>query len=79
MNDINNMIRGKALAPIERNSLPCTFRQCRAIKGLVVCYVVWLGSIKGMGLRTCEIYACLVPNCGQDGYRAQITQHPIET
>ncbi len=25
----------------------------RAIKGLVVCYVVWLVSIKGMGLRTC--------------------------
>ena len=23
------------------------------IRGLVVCYVVWLGSMKGMGLRTC--------------------------
>ena len=22
----------------------------RAIKGLVLCYVVWLGSLKGMGL-----------------------------
>ena len=24
-----------------------------AIKGLVVCYVMWFGSMKGMGLRTC--------------------------
>ncbi len=24
-----------------------------ANKGLVVCYVVWVGSMKGMGLRTC--------------------------
>ena len=45
----------------------------RAIKGLVVCYVMWLGSIKGMGLKTC---VGLVPFCG---YRAKVPQHPIET
>ena len=40
-----------------------------AIKGLIVCYVVWLGSMKGLGL---------VPSCGQDGYQAQAQQHSIE-
>ncbi len=38
-----------------RNSLPCTVRKGkgRASKGLVVCYVVWLGfMIYGMGLWT---------------------------
>ncbi len=37
-------------------------------KGLVVYYVVWLGSINGMVL-------C----CGKDGYRAQVPQHPFGT
>ena len=42
----------------------------RAIKGLIVCYVAWLGSmIYGMGL---------VPCYGQDGYQAQVPQHPID-
>ena len=27
-----------------------------AIKGLVVCYVLWLGSMKGIGLRTSAEY-----------------------
>ncbi len=44
-----------------------------AIKGLEVCYLVWLGSMKGMFLR---IFVGLVPFCGHDGYRAQVPQHP---
>ncbi len=32
---------------------------------------MWLGSMKGMG--TC---VSLVPCCGQDGYLAQVPQHP---
>ena len=45
---------------------------------LVVCYVVWLGSMKGMGLRTWARCAGLVPYCDQVGYRAQVPQHLIE-
>ncbi len=41
----------------------------RAIKGLVVCFVLWLGSIiNGMGL----LARCMVPCCGQDGYQVQV-------
>ncbi len=47
------------------------------IKELLDCYVVWLGSM--MGLRTYTRCAGLVPCFGQDGYRAQVQQHPIET
>ncbi len=50
----------------------------RAIKGLVVCYVVWLGSmIYGIDLWIRP--KCLVPCCGQDGYRAQVPKHPIDS
>ena len=35
----------------------------RAIKGLDVSYVVWIGSMKGIGLRTCTRWAGLVPCC----------------
>ena len=38
----------------------------RAIKGLVVFYLMWLGFMKGMGLKTC---AGMIPCCVQDGYR----------
>ena len=51
----------------------------RAIKGLVVCYVVWLGSMKGMSVKTCARCVGLVPCCDQDGYLAEIPQHTIET
>ena len=44
----------------------------RAIKGLVVCYVVWLGSmIYEMGHRIgarCVVVSC----CVQDGYQSQV-------
>ena len=51
--------------------------QVVTIKGLIVCYVCSVvGSLKRMGLRTC---AGLVPCCGQDGYRTQVPQTPIET
>ncbi len=73
MYDINSIGRGDALTPNRRNSLPCTDRTSDkgcAIKELVVCYVVWLGSMKEMGLRTCA-------RCeGQDVYRAQVPQYP---
>ncbi len=39
------------------------------IRGLVVCYVVWLGSMKGMGLRTCARCIGLDPCYDQDGYQ----------
>ncbi len=64
MRVINSMNRKNAMAPK---------------KGLVVGYVVWLGFIKGMGRRTCARFAGLVPCCGQNGYRAKVLQHPIET
>ena len=52
----------------------------RAIKGFVVCYVLWLGSmIYWMGLWTCARCVGLVPFCGQDVFRAQVPQHPIDT
>ncbi len=51
----------------------------RTIIGLVVRYVVCLGCIKGIGLRTCARCVDLVPCCGQDGYRAQELLHPLET
>ena len=51
-----------------------------AIKGFVVCYIVWLESkIYGMGLWTSARCIGLVPCCDQDGYQAQIPQHPIDT
>ena len=43
-----------------------------AIKGLVVCYVVWLGSMKGIGLRNCTKCVGLVPCCGQDGCQVRL-------
>ncbi len=45
----------------------------QAIIGYVVCYVVWLGSMKGMSVRSSARCRDLVPCCGQDGYRAQVT------
>ncbi len=57
MRDFNSMSRWCALAINRRNTLPYTVRTCRqkgsAIKWLVVCYLVWLGSMKGMVRRTC--------------------------
>ncbi len=42
------------------------------IKGLVVCYVMWLdGSLDKRKVGG------LVPECGQDGYQAQVSQLPI--
>ncbi len=49
------------------------------IKWLVVCYIECLGSMKGMYFRTCARCVGLIPCCGQNGYRAQVPQHPIET
>ncbi len=56
MHDINIMSRGNTLAPNMRNSLPCTLRQCRVNKELVVCYVAWLESIiYGIGFKVYKI------------------------
>ncbi len=50
-----------------------------AIKGLVIYYVVWLGAmIYGMVMWTSTRCFGLVPCCGQDDYRAQVPQHPID-
>ncbi len=51
----------------------------RALKGWVVGYVVWLGSMKVVDLMTHARCVCLVPPCGQVGYRTQVPQRPIET
>ncbi len=37
-------------------------------------YTLYISIIYGMGLWT-----GLVPCCGQDSYRAQVPQHPIDT
>ncbi len=52
----------------------------RVIKGLVVCYIVWLGSIYMEWVigHICVMFAYLVPCCGQDGYQSQVPQHPIK-
>ena len=50
----------------------------RTIKGLAVCYEVWLGSMKGMGLRTYTRCVGLVPCCGQNSHHSPVPQHPIE-
>ena len=47
------------------------------IKGLVVWYVSWLGSMI-YGIRIRKVRG-LVPCYGQDGYQAQVPQHPIDT
>ncbi len=44
----------------------------------VVCYVVWLGSIKCIGLKTCAKCTGLNTCCIQDGYRTEVPQHSIE-
>ncbi len=55
-----------------RNSLPCLGLPGREIKGLVVCYLVWVGTLDKRKVRG------LFPRCGQYGYRAQVLQHPID-
>ncbi len=52
----------------------------RPIKGLFACYVVWLAYIiYGIGLWTSTRCVGLVPCCDQDGYRAKVPQHPMNT
>ena len=48
-----------------------------AIKELVLSYIVWIRSMKG--LRTCARCVGMVPCCGQNGYLAQVPQQPKET
>ncbi len=70
-------VGGNALVPNWRNSLLCTVS---TIKGLVVCYVVWLGSmVYGMGLWISVMCLGPVPCCGQDGFRAQVPRHIIDS
>ncbi len=52
-----------------------TLRQSSTIKELIVYYVVWLGSMKGMGLRISAKCVDPFPFCGQHGYRAHVPQH----
>ena len=65
----NSMSRGYYLPPRLSDKV-------RVIKGMVVCYVVWLVSMEGMVLRTyARCTGLLVPFCG---YRAQVPQHNID-
>ena len=56
--NINGMSKEDAWAQNRRNLLPCTGH---AIKGLVVSYVMLLGSMQGSSLRKCARCAGLVP------------------
>ena len=52
----------------------------RAIKGLVVCYVMWLGSIKGIGLRFSAdawYVPLLWPGCSGSNTTVTHKQHKI--
>ncbi len=44
------------------------------IKGLIVCYVICLGSMDGSLDKVRGLFPC----CGQYGYRAQVPQYPID-
>ncbi len=57
MRDINSMSRINALAPTHAVR---TIRQrsCNQKVRLVVCYVVWLGFMKGIGPRTSARCGC---------------------
>ncbi len=79
MGNINS--RGNDLAQIRRNSLPFTVGTSKQMSsspkvGCLLCsiarfYDPWDGSLDKQTLRD------LVTSCGQYGYRAQVTQHPI--
>ena len=76
--DINSISTGNALAQTGATHNHAQLElpgKGNTIKGLVVCYAVWLVSMKGASLRC----ICLVPCCGQDGYQDQVKQHPIDT
>ena len=64
MQDINNTSSGQTGATHYYAQLRLPDKGC-VIKGLIVCHIVLLGSIKGLGLRW-------------DGFRAQVLQHPME-
>ena len=73
MRDIYSMSMGNTLAPTGTNHYNAQLElsdKSRAIKGLVACYVVWLGSIKGMVFRTTARWVGLVPCFGQDCYKS---------
>ena len=61
----------------QKGATHCYKQLGRAINRLVLCYLVWLGSIKEMVLTTFVRCMGLVPYCGQYGYQAQEPQHPI--
>ncbi len=65
MRDINSMTmsRGHVLAQVvtHQNAQLVLPDKGRAIKGLVVCYVLQFGSMKWMGLRTYAKCVGLVP------------------
>ncbi len=85
MHAINSTSSGNAYAPNRRNSLTYTVRtsrqrSCNQGVGCLLCsiariYDLWDGSLNKRNLRTRSLVAC----CGQDGYRDQVLQHPINT
>ena len=82
MHDISNASRRNALPPNRRNSLPGTVRTSRQrlCNQRVGCLPCSMAMIYGMSVWT-SAPRCVgqVPCCGQDGYRAQVLQHPIYT
>ena len=80
MRDIDSMSRGECLGP--KQNLTHNHAQLglpdngRAINRLLFCYIVWLGSLKGMSLKTCARWMDLFSCCCQSGFRARVPQHP---
>ncbi len=51
-----------------------------SIKGLVVCYVVWLESmIYGMGLWDKRKVRSQIPCCSQDGFESEYRNNPMDS
>ncbi len=53
--------------------------KCLAIRGLVVCWsMARINDLWDVSLEKRTVHS-LVPCCGQDGNRAQVPQHPIDS
>ncbi len=81
MRVINSKGRENALAPNWRNSLPCTVKTSRLCNQRVGCLLDIMARIYDLldGTLDKRQVRCLVPCCGQNGYRSQVPQHPIDS
>ncbi len=76
-------VRGDALAPNRRNSLPCTVRtsrqgSCNHRVSFLLCKMASNYDLWDVSLDKCMLRG-LVPCCSQDCYRAQVPKHPIDS